>query len=64
MEGSKINHEIHGSKTKKTPYTLVLEDNDKTSCGSAYCQFGTNQSVSLSLEEFKQKLIDELNLKK
>ena len=56
----KLNYKIRESQTKKTPYTLVLGDNEVSSRGATYRQFGTNQSVTLSLEEFKQKLVDEV----
>ena len=56
----KLNYKIRESQTKKTPYTLVLGDNEKSSNGVTYRMFGTNQSVSLSLDEFVQKLVDEV----
>ena len=56
----KLNYKIRESQTKKTPYTLVLGDNEKSSNGVTYRMFGTNQSVSLSLDEFTEKLVNEV----
>ncbi len=56
----KLNYKIRESQTKKTPYTLVLGDNEKSSNGVTYRAFGTNQSVSLTLDEFIEKLVSEV----
>lgn len=56
----KLNYKIRESQTKKTPYTLVLGDNEKNSTTVTYRQFGTTESVSLPLNEFVLKLQKEV----
>ena len=56
----KLNYKIRESQTKKTPYTLVLGDNEVQARAATYRKFGTNQSVTLSLDEFVNKLVDEV----
>ena len=56
----KLNYKIRESQTKKTPYTLVLGDNEVQARAATYRKFGTNQSVTLPLEEFINKLVDEV----
>ena len=48
----KMNYKIRESQTNKIPYTLVLGDNEMTNRTITYRKFGTNESVSMPLDEF------------
>ena len=48
----KMNYKIRESQTNKIPYTLVLGDNEMANRTITYRKFGTNESVSMPLDEF------------
>ena len=52
MRDEKMNYKIRESQTNKIPYTLVLGDSEKANRTITYRKFGTNQSVTVSLDEF------------
>ena len=56
----KMNYKIRESQTNKIPYTLVLGDSEKEQRLITYRHHGTNQSVSLSLDEFVQMVEAEI----
>ena len=47
-----MNYKIRESQTNKIPYTLVLGDNEMANRTITYRKFGTNESVSMPLDEF------------
>lgn len=56
----KMNYKIRESQTKKVPYTLVLGDQEANNNLVTYRHHGTNQSVTLSLDEFVDKITKEI----
>ena len=56
----KLNYKIRESQTKKIPYTLVLGDNEANSESVTYRHFGTTESVNISLSDFVNKLVEEV----
>ena len=56
----KMNYKIRESQTKKVPYTLVLGDKEANERLITYRHHGTNNSVTLGLDEFVQMIKDEI----
>ena len=56
----KMNYKIRESQTKKVPYTLVLGDSEKENRTITYRHHGTNQSVTLGLDEFVNMITSEI----
>ncbi len=56
----KMNYKIRESQTKKVPYTLVLGDSEKENRTITYRHHGTNQSVTLPLDEFVNMITSEI----
>lgn len=56
----KMNYKIRESQTKKVPYTLVLGDKEANEKLITYRHHGTNNSVTLGLDEFVQMIKDEI----
>lgn len=56
----KMNYKIRESQTKKVPYTLVLGDKEANEKLVTYRHHGTNNSVTMSLDEFVQMIQDEI----
>ena len=52
----KMNYKIRESQTKKIPYTLVLGDKEAANNEITYRQHGTNNSVTMPLDEFLEKI--------
>ena len=52
----KMNYKIRESQTKKIPYTLVLGDKEVANNEITYRQHGTNNSVTMPLDEFLEKI--------
>ena len=51
-----MNYKIRESQTKKIPYTLVLGDKEVANNEITYRQHGTNNSVTMPLDEFLEKI--------
>ncbi|MDD4706184.1 MAG: threonine--tRNA ligase [Bacilli bacterium] len=64
FKDEKLNYKIRESQTNKIPFTIVLGDNEKEKNNITYRIYGTNESVTISKEEFINKLIDNINNKK
>ncbi|MDD2410002.1 MAG: threonine--tRNA ligase, partial [Bacilli bacterium] len=64
IKDEKLNYKIRESQTNKTPFTLVLGDNEKENNNVTYRIYGTSESITISKEEFINKLIDNINNKK
>ncbi|MDD4407217.1 MAG: threonine--tRNA ligase [Bacilli bacterium] len=64
FKDEKLNYKIRESQTNKIPFTLVLGDNEKENNNITYRIYGTNESITISKEEFINKLIDNINNKK
>ncbi len=59
----KMNYKIRESQTKKVPYTLVLGDNEAQNNLITYRHHGTNNSVTLSVDEFVAQVVKEVETK-
>ena len=51
------------SQTKKIPYTLVIGDKERDSNSVNYRKHGSQEAVSVSLEEFINLIQNEINTK-
>lgn len=60
----KLGYRMRESQTKKIPYTLVLGDKERDNHTVNYRMYGSQDQISLSLEEFKEKLLKEIQEKK
>ena len=56
----KMNYKIRESQTKKVPYTLVLGDQEAANNLVTYRHHGTNQSITMPLDEFVSKVVEEI----
>ena len=52
----KVGYKMRESQTKKIPITLVLGDNEKNENIVTYRLHGTNESISMPIDEFIEKL--------
>jgi threonyl-tRNA synthetase len=59
----KMNYKIRESQTKKVPYTLVLGDNEAQNNLITYRHHGTNNSVTLTIDEFINQVVKEVETK-
>ena len=53
----KLSYKMRESQTKKIPYTLIIGDNEKQNDSVSYRKFGTKDTITLS----KQDFIDKIN---
>ena len=56
----KMNYKIRESQTKKTPYTLIIGDRERDENLVTYRVHGSNESVTISLEELVIKFKQEI----
>lgn len=56
----KMNYKIRESQTKKVPYTLVLGDQEANNNLITYRHHGTNNSVTVSFDEFIEQIEKEI----
>jgi threonyl-tRNA synthetase len=60
----KLSYKMRESQMKKIPYTLVIGDKERDGCLVNYRVHGSQDAVSLPVDEFLTKLSDEKNLNK
>ena len=60
----KMGYKIRESQTKKIPYTLVLGNNERDNNTITYRKFGSDDSTTITLEEFKSMLEKQIEDKK
>lgn len=60
----KMGYKIRESQTKKIPYTLVLGNNERDNNTITYRKFGSDDSTTVTLEEFKSMLEKQIEDKK
>ena len=51
------------SQTKKIPFTLIIGDKEKQDNSISYRLFGSRDTVTLSKEEFVNKILDDIKRK-
>ena len=60
----KLGYRMRESQTKKIPYTLVLGDKECEEKTVSYRMFGTNETVTVSQDEFLSKLKEQMKSRK
>ena len=60
----KLGYRLREAQTKKIPYTLILGDQEKENKTISYRLFGKKETTTLKIEEFINKLKDEIKNKK
>ena len=60
----KLGYRLREAQTKKIPYTLILGDQEKENKTISYRLFGKKETTTLKVEEFINKLKDEIKNKK
>ena len=61
-----MNYKIRESQMKKIPYTIILGDQEKTNRTITYRHHGSNESITISLDDFINMIqfeIDTLGVK-
>ena len=52
------------SQTKKNPYTLILGDKERDNNTISYRMHGSNETITLSIDDFINQLKEEVENKK
>ena len=60
----KVGYRMRESVMKKIPYTLILGQKEVDNRQISYRKYGSEETITLSKEEFMKKLEDEIKLKK
>jgi len=60
----KLGYKMRESQTKKIPYTLILGDKERDDETISYRKFGSQETITLSLDEFVNQLNEEIISKK
>ena len=56
----KLGYKMRESQTKKIPYTLIIGDNELNSSTISYRMYGSNETISLSINDFILKIKQEV----
>ena len=59
----KLSYKMRESQTKKIPFTLIIGDKEKQDNSISYRLFGSRDTVTLSKEEFVNKVLDDIKRK-
>ena len=59
----KLSYKMRESQTKKIPYTLIIGDNEKQNDSVSYRKFGTKDTITLSKQDFIDKINFVINSK-
>ena len=59
----KLSYKMRESQTKKIPFTLIIGDKEKQDNSISYRLFGSRDTVTLSKEEFVNKILDDIKRK-
>ena len=59
----KLSYKMRESQTKKIPFTLIIGDKEKQDNSISYRLFGSRDTVTLSKEEFVNKILDDIRRK-
>jgi threonyl-tRNA synthetase len=60
----KLGYRMRESQVMKIPYTLVLGNNERDENTVTYRKFGSQEKITISLDEFMTMLKDEIENKK
>ena len=59
----KLSYKMRESQPKKIPFTLIIGDKEKQDNSISYRLFGSRDTVTLSKEEFVNKILDDIKRK-
>jgi len=59
----KLGYRMRETQTKKIPYTLIIGDKEKDSKEISYRLFGSQETITMSQEEFINKIKEDINKK-
>ena len=59
----KLGYRMRESQTKKIPYSLIIGDNERDNRSISYRKFSSNETVTLSIDEFVSLLSEQIELK-
>ena len=57
----KLGYRLRESQVKKIPYTLILGDNERDNNQISYRLFGSQETTTLSKDEFIKQLKEEIS---
>jgi len=60
----KLSYRMRESQTKKIPFNIIIGDNEKENGLISYRRHGSNETITVSKEEFIKLLKEEIDLKK
>ena len=60
----KLGYKMRESQTRKIPYTLVIGDKERDSNSVNYRRHGSQEALSVSVEEFIDMIVNEIETKK
>ena len=56
----KLGYKIREAQTKKIPYTLVLGNNERDNTTITYRKYGSEETITISLEEFINQITNQI----
>lgn len=59
----KLGYRLREAQLKKIPYTLVIGENELANNTVTYRKFGTKDQITVSVDEFINRIMDEVNSK-
>ena len=60
----KLSYKMRESQTKKNPYTLIIGDKERDNNTISYRKHGSNETITLNIDEFVSMLKEEVDSKK
>ena len=60
----KLSYKMRESQTRKMPYTLIIGDKERDNNEVSYRIFGSQETTTLSVEDFKNRLVETIKSKK
>ena len=60
----KLGYRMRNSQMRKIPFTIVLGDNERDNRSVTYRRYGTNEQITVSLDEFLKLVEEEIKNKK
>ena len=62
--GEKLGYKMRESQTNKIPYTLILGDKERDNNNVSYRKYGSEETVTVTKDEFVSIIIDQINNRK
>ena len=60
----KLGYRMRESQTRKIPYTLIIGDKEKENKTVSYRLYGSEETTTVSLEEFEELIKNDIKTKK